>query len=82
MIKDEVDQWLQIFENVIDVRFVMQRVDDRFGKWWVIKYYRDVDGVKRTGSINDLGIESNKNEIVPIIDHIGTRALRIDSNSE
>ena len=55
----------------------MQRVDDRFGKRWVIKYYRDVDRVKITGSINDLGMESNKNEIVPIIDHIGTRALRI-----
>ena len=44
--------------------------------------YRDVDGVKITESINDLGMESNKNEIVLIIDHIGTRALRIDSNSE
>ena len=60
----------------------MQRADDRFGKRWVIAYYREVDGVKITRSINNLGMENNKNEIVPIIDHIGTRALRIDSNSE
>jgi len=44
--------------------------------------YRDVDGVKITESINDLGMESNKNEILPIIDHRGTRAFRIESNSE
>ena len=53
-----------------------------FGKQLVIQCYHDVDGVKITVSINNLGMEGNKNEIVPIIDHIGTRALRIDSNSE
>jgi len=55
----------------------MQGADDRFGKRSVIQYYHDVDGVKTTISVNDLGMEGNKNEIVPIIDHIGTRALRI-----
>ena len=82
MIENGVDQGLKIFENVADVRFVMQGAADRFGKRWVIKYYRDVDRVARTGSINDLGMESNKNEIVPIIDHIGTRALHINPRPE
>ena len=52
----------------------MQGADNRFGKRWVIQYYHVVDGVKITVSVNDLGMEGNKNEIVPIIDHIGTRA--------
>jgi len=36
MIKNEVDQWRKIFENVVDIRFVMKGIDDIFGKRWII----------------------------------------------
>ena len=56
----------------------MKGIDDRFGRRWILKYYCDVDGVKITISVNDLGMEGNENEMVPIIDHIGAKALCIN----
>ena len=52
----------------------MQGADDRFGKRSVIQYYHDVDGVTITVTVSDFSIESNKNERIPIMDHIGIRA--------
>jgi len=39
MIKNEVDQWLNAFGNIADVKILMTGTIGRFGKWWVMKLW-------------------------------------------